>query len=95
MNAMDVHAWMRPRLAALFAEARAAGIAHDVAVAVVTDVVNGAGFAPAVPPPDEQWNRDIGEPDGAVNADATHAPEIGGAASGLAGIPPLPRSRRF
>ena len=57
------HEWYHSRLSSLMAEAQQAGIARDVSVAVITDLVNGPDFGVAVPKPDEQWNEDIGEPD--------------------------------
>ncbi len=75
MPNVSPHTWFRPRLAALLQEADAAGIARDVSVAVVTDLVNGA-LGVAVPKPgDEDWNRDIGEPDGAVAEDLHATPD--------------------
>jgi hypothetical protein len=66
MTDVSPHAWFRPRLAKLMQDAEAAGIARDVSVAVVTDLVNGA-LGVAVPASaDDEWNRDIVEPDGAV-----------------------------
>jgi hypothetical protein len=67
MSESPPHDWFRPRLVALVAEARQAGFAQDVSVAVITDLMNGDLFTVAAPAPDEDWNRDIGEPDGAVN----------------------------
>ena len=39
-----VHAWLRPKLLALLAEAESAGIARDVAVAVIIDLMTGTDF---------------------------------------------------
>ncbi|MBE7213157.1 MAG: hypothetical protein INR65_19260, partial [Gluconacetobacter diazotrophicus] len=39
------HAWLRPRLEALVAEAGTAGITPDVAVAVMNDILTDADFA--------------------------------------------------
>jgi hypothetical protein len=66
-------------LAALVAEAAAAGIDRDVSVAVITDLINGPLFAPPVPKPDDEWNRDKGEPDYMVNENAplSAEPSIG------------------
>jgi hypothetical protein len=65
MPDIGAHDWFRPRLAALLAEADSAGYGRDVAVAVVTDLVNGAEFNTApLPNPDEKWAQDIGEPEG-------------------------------
>ncbi len=62
MNTAAPHAWFEPKLVALMAEANAAGIARDVSVAVITDLVNGK-LAAGVPPPQEaNPNQDIGEP---------------------------------
>jgi hypothetical protein len=61
------HDWLRPKLAALMADAEAAGIARDVAVAVITDLVNGPRFSVGPAETDEDWNKDIGEPDEFVN----------------------------
>ena len=55
--------WFSPRLTALMAEAEAAGIARDVSVAVITDLVNGALSADVPEPTGENPNQDIGEPD--------------------------------
>jgi hypothetical protein len=41
---------MLPRLIALLAEAEKAGIARDVAVAVLTDLVEGTDFNDTEPP---------------------------------------------
>jgi hypothetical protein len=64
------HAWFQPKLTALIAEAEAAGIARDVSIAVITDLVNGPLFSSAPLQNDENWNRDIGEPDEQVNINA-------------------------
>ena len=61
------HDWLRPRLAALVAAAKAAGIAPDVCVAVINDLINEAPYNTAPPETDDDWNRDPGEPEGAVN----------------------------
>jgi hypothetical protein len=45
------HDFLLPRLTALVAEAQAAGIAHDVAVAVLTDLITGPGFNNAIADP--------------------------------------------
>ncbi len=63
MSAIAPHAWFEPKLAALMAEAEAAGMARDVSVAVITDLVNGK-LAAAVPAPEEaNPDQDLGEPD--------------------------------
>jgi hypothetical protein len=67
MTDVSPHEWLRPKLVALVQEAETAGIARDVSVAVITDVVNGPGFSYGPPETDEAWNQDPGEPDGAVN----------------------------
>jgi len=67
MAPISPHDWLRPRLSALVAEAEAAGIARDVSVAVITDVINGRNFSTAALAADENWNQDIGEPDYQVN----------------------------
>ncbi len=46
------HDFLLPRLEALLGEAQAQGIARDVAVAVLTDLVTGADFNTALPDPD-------------------------------------------
>ena len=52
-------------------EAEAAGIARDVSMAVITDLVNGPLAAPVPAPEGANPNQDIGEPDSAT------APESG------------------
>jgi hypothetical protein len=65
MPQSEAHAWFAPKLRALLSEARQAGYQRDLAVAVITDLVNGAlGVDAAVDPADENWARDIGEPAG-------------------------------
>ncbi len=62
MTDVAPHAWFEPKLAALISDARAAGIAQDVSVAVITDLVNGK-LAAAVPAPEESSpDQDLGEP---------------------------------
>ena len=64
--------WIYPRLAALVADAGKAGIARDVTVALVTDIINGPPFnVGPEPEADEGWNKDIGETDAMVNNDGT------------------------
>jgi hypothetical protein len=63
---IPAHDWFRPKLVALLAEAEEAGYARDVAEAVITDLMNGA-LAAALPPPEEGWARDPGEPAGAAS----------------------------
>ena len=67
MAPISPHDWLRPRLSALVAEAEAAGIARDVSVALITDLINGPDFGAAAPVADENWNQDVGEPDYLVN----------------------------
>jgi hypothetical protein len=67
MTEVSPHDWLRPKLAALMKEAEGAGIARDVSVAVITDLVNGPLFSAGPPETDEDWNKDIGEPDEFVN----------------------------
>ena len=63
MSTIAPHDWFEPKLAALMAEAEAAGMARDVSVAVITDLVNGR-LAAAVPAPEEASpDQDLGEPD--------------------------------
>ncbi len=62
MADVSPHEWFRPRLRALLAEAGQAGIAPDVSVAVITDLVNGSLSAPEPAPTGENPNQDIGEP---------------------------------
>jgi hypothetical protein len=87
MAAPSPHDWFRPKLTALVAEAAAAGIARDVAVAVITDLINSPPFNNAPVEDDETWNQDIGQPVGEVNPDTTisegepaaaDAPDLGG-----------------
>ena len=61
------HDWFRPKLTALVAEAKADGIAQDVSVAVITDLMNGPLFAAGELQTNEGWNQDIGEPTELVN----------------------------
>ena len=73
MTDVAPHAWFEPKLVALMAEADGAGIARDVSVAVITDLVNGK-LAAAVPAPQEaNPDQDIGEPDYMV----PHGPDTG------------------
>ncbi len=80
MTTLSPHEWLQPRLAALMDEAQQAGIARDVSVAVITDLVNGK-LASATPTPADQglaeegWNQDIGEPLTAVNGPPDTAPD--------------------
>jgi hypothetical protein len=61
------HDWFRARLITLLAEADAAGFARDVAVAVITDLINGQLSAAVAPPSEDNPNQDIGEPDFMAN----------------------------
>jgi hypothetical protein len=63
MPSVLAHAWFKPKLEILLAEAEKEGYARDVSQAAITDLVNGA-LAAAAPPlvPDDDWARDIGEP---------------------------------
>jgi hypothetical protein len=67
MDPTSAHDWLRPKLTALFAEAKLAGFAQDVCVAVITDLVNSAPFAASQLVADENYNQDTGEPDYMVN----------------------------
>jgi hypothetical protein len=69
MTGQSAHDWWRPKLTAMVAEAEAAGIAQDVSVAVIDDLINAPPFNTAPPETDEDWNKDIGEPDYMVNPD--------------------------
>ncbi len=50
-TATPAHDFLLPRLTALLADAEQGGIARDVAVAVLIDIVTGNGFNLAVPDP--------------------------------------------
>ena len=78
------HAWFEPKLVALMAEAQQAGIARDVSVAVITDLVNGK-LSAAVPAP-QQTNpdQDIGEPDYMVNQGPYTTPDAAAASNPIA-----------
>jgi hypothetical protein len=85
MSDIEPRDWYLPRLQALVAEAKAAGFAPDVSVALITSLMNEPPFVSAEGDIlDEDWNRDIGEPDEVVNASidaGVHAgqdPKIGG-----------------
>jgi hypothetical protein len=67
MTEPTAHDWYRPKLEALVAEAASAGIARDVSVAVITDLINGPEFGAPVLETNESWNQDIGEPTEFVN----------------------------
>jgi hypothetical protein len=79
MDGVSGHDWLAPRLASLVAEAASQGIARDVCVAVINDLINGPDYNAAVVVDDENWNQDIGEPDYMVNQDATQSDGIAGA----------------
>jgi hypothetical protein len=70
------HEWFRPRLAALMAGAASAGIARDVSVAVITDLVNGPLAASEPPPSADNPNQDIGEPDYMANESSGSHPSL-------------------
>ncbi len=70
MADISPHDWLRPKLAALVKDAEAAGIARDVSVAVITDLMNGPLADTAPLQTHEGWNKDIGEPDEFVNVNA-------------------------
>jgi hypothetical protein len=79
MPETDPFEWLRPRLSALVEAAEQAGIARDVSVAVITDLINGPQFSPAPPEgvvDDEDWNRDIGEPDDMVDVSIDRTIEV-------------------
>jgi hypothetical protein len=44
MTQTPAHKWLRPKLTALIAEAEQAGIARDVAVAVLTDLITSPEY---------------------------------------------------
>jgi hypothetical protein len=52
-----VHDWLRPKILALLAEAESAGIARDVAVAVLIDLMTGTDFNLPVPNPEPARGR--------------------------------------
>jgi hypothetical protein len=68
---IPAHDWFRPKLVTLLAEAEQAGYARDVAEAVITDLMNGP-LAADVPPPEEAWAHDPGEPAGATGEMPQH-----------------------
>ena len=75
MSHPEPYDWLRPKLTAIVSEAEQAGIARDVTVAVITDLINGPDFNTAPLEVNEGWNQDIGEPDGAVNETGALATE--------------------
>ncbi len=68
MAEIEPRNWLFPRLETLVADAEQAGITRDMAVALVSDIINGPPFnvGPA-PTADDNWNKDVGEPDYMVN----------------------------
>jgi hypothetical protein len=94
MPANDAHAWWTERLRTAVAEAKAAGIAQDVSVAVITDVINGPPFNVGVIEADEGWNQDIGEPEYMVNENQPIGSEPTDAVVGPV-VQPLTRERGF
>jgi len=81
MATPSAHAWFRPRLEALVRDALADGFDQDTSVAVITDLINGPEFGLSpVPPGEEDWARDLGEPAGLSGEMPGHqdAPNFGG-----------------
>ena len=70
------HEWFRPKLTALMAEAEAAGIASDVSVAVMTDLINGDLSADVPAPTGGNPNQDIGEPEAMANQHSGAHPSL-------------------
>jgi hypothetical protein len=95
MPDISPHDWLRPKLAALMAEAEAAGIARDVSVAVITDLVNGPRFSVGPTETDEDWNKDIGEPDEFVNKNEPMSAEPSIGASVTNPMDGIGRQRRW
>ncbi len=90
----DAHAWWTERLRTAVAEAKAAGFAQDVSVAVITDVINGPAFNAGPVEADEGWNQDIGEPEYMVNENQPIGSEPTDAIPGPV-VQPLTRGRGF
>jgi hypothetical protein len=90
----DAHSWWTERLRAALADAKAAGIAQDVSVAVITDVINGPVFSPGAVVAEEGWNQDIGEPEYMVNENQPISAEGTEPGPGTI-VQPLTRSRGF
>jgi hypothetical protein len=57
MDEPPAHAWLRPRLIALLGEAASTGIAHEVAVAVLIDLMTGTDFNLAAPNPEPERGK--------------------------------------
>ena len=70
------HEWFRPRLISLISEAESAGMARDVSVAVITDLVNGPLSADVPLPTGDNPNQDIGEPDSMAAAESGVHPSV-------------------
>lgn len=58
MSSTPVHDWVKPRLDALVDEAIASGMARDVIVAVLTDIVEGPGYNRAITTEADQLQPD-------------------------------------
>lgn len=71
MPDISAHEWFAPKLIAVLAEAAQAGYPRDVAVAVITDLINGA-LSASEPPPEGSWAQDPGEPAGAASEMPLH-----------------------
>lgn len=82
-NSTPAHDYLLPRITALIAEAVKNGIAGDVAVAVLTDILTSPGFDTAVPDPHadsaprQDWERGPDAPVVIDGASAAGAPAIG------------------
>ena len=67
-SSTPAHDYMLPRITALVAEAIKSGIARDVAVAVLTDILTAPEFDTAVPDPQtdsaphQDWERSPDDP---------------------------------
>lgn len=46
MSDTPAHDWLKPKLDELLMQAEAAGIERTIAIAVLTDIVTGAGYNP-------------------------------------------------
>ena len=86
MSDVSPHEWLRPRLSVLVAEAAKAGIAHDVSVAVITDLINGPLSAPEPAPTGENPNQDLGEPDTMANEHSGAHPSLPAEPTGGIGL---------
>jgi len=71
MPDISAHDWFAPKLTALLADAAQAGYPRDVAVAVITDLINGP-LSAAEPPPQGSWAQDPGEPPQAASEMPLH-----------------------